>query len=69
MSAGVSIALGQLDGILVVEKEKSLSFFDRLLRMLTFYLRGIYNKARVKRWQRRALPRKIFRGLSSPSVS
>jgi hypothetical protein len=57
-----------MDGILAVEKEKSLSFFDHLLRMLALYLRGIYNKARTKRRHWRALPRKFLRGLSSPRV-
>ena len=33
MSAGVSIGLGQMDDILAAEKDKSLSFFDRLLRI------------------------------------
>lgn len=60
--------LGQMDGILAVEKVESLSLFDCLVRTLILYLRGIYNKARVKRRHWRALPRKFLRGLSSPRV-
>jgi len=60
--------LGQVDGILAVEKVKSLSLFSRLHRALIVYLRAIYNKARVERRHWRALPRKLLRGLSSPHL-
>lgn len=58
--------LGQFDGILAVQKVRSLSSLDRVKRFLVVQLRRIFSKARVERRHWRALPRKVLRGLSAP---
>lgn len=49
--------LGQLDGILAVQKVKTTSTRDRCKIAGTRYLRAVYNRARAKKKHWRALPR------------
>lgn len=61
--------LGQVDGILAVAKTQSLSQLDRMNRQIVLTLRKWHNDARVERKHWRALPKKLLRGLSSPSFT
>ncbi|MBM2802220.1 MAG: hypothetical protein HW419_113 [Deltaproteobacteria bacterium] len=60
--------LGQLDGILAIEKTPFLSFIDQANIFVTRSLRGIYNRARLGKKHWRALPRKLLRGLATPKI-
>ena len=60
--------LGQVDGILAVQKVISLGFWDQLKRNTVRRLRRIYNSARVHRYHWRALPRKLLRTIAVPRV-
>lgn len=60
--------LGQVDGILAVQKVRSLSAVDRVKRGSVLCLRKVYNYGRKKRKHWRALPRKLLRGLSTPGI-
>jgi predicted O-methyltransferase YrrM len=60
--------LGQVDGILAVQKVKRLSRLDVMQRNIVLHLRQTFNRARVQRRHWRALPRKVLRGLSRPRL-
>lgn len=59
--------LGQVDGILAIQKRAALDWRDRRKAKTTLLLRRIYNRARVKRSHWRALPRKVLRGMATYS--
>ena len=48
--------LGQMDGILAIEKRASLSLIDQANIFVTRSLRGVYNRARIGKKHWRALP-------------
>ena len=58
--------LGQVDGILALQKVAFISKRDIARRAVVRYLRRIYNNARLQRRHWRALPRKLMRGLATP---
>ncbi len=57
--------LGQVDGILAIQKAGRITLMDRLKAKTTIRLRRIYNQVRVKRCHWRALPRKLLRGFAT----
>jgi MMP 1-O-methyltransferase len=57
--------LGQVDGILAIQKAARITLMDRLKAKTTMRLRRIYNHARMKRSHWRALPRKFLRGFAT----
>lgn len=56
--------LGQVDGILAVQKTAKLSAQDRTYRGIVRLLRRVFNYARSTRKHWRAFPRKVLRGLA-----
>lgn len=61
--------LGQVDGILALQKTASKSSADKAMGCLTLGLRRIYNYARATRKPWRALPRKLMRGIAKAWMS
>ena len=59
--------LGQVDGIIALQKSNVLTIRDQWHLALIRRLRRVYNDARVRRKHWRALPRKAMRGLAIPS--
>lgn len=58
--------LGQLDGILAIQKSPATSLTDRFNLFLVRRLRRVFNRARSQRKPWRALPRKLLRALAWP---
>lgn len=58
--------LGQLDGILAIQKSPGITLTDRLNLFLIRRLRKVFNRARSQRKPWRALPRKLLRALARP---
>ena len=60
--------LGQVDGILAIQKVNCLGIWDQMRRVAVRRLRGIYNRARVRRYHWRALPRRLLRSIAVPRI-